>query len=75
MGKAGPNDDHLGIVEYEISCMPCHGINGRGDGPKARTLVTPPADLTQIARSNGGAFPTKRIAEMIDGRSIVGTHG
>ena len=31
-------DDHLGMVEYEIACMPCHGVEGRGDGPLAHSL-------------------------------------
>lgn len=66
---------HRGIVEYEVACMPCHGIDGRGDGRLARTLKTPPADLTQIARSNKGEFPFARIAEIIDGRTIIAAHG
>ena len=66
---------HRGIVEYEVACMPCHGIDGRGDGRLAKTLKTPPADLTQIARSNKGAFPSARISEVIDGRAIVAAHG
>jgi len=66
---------HRGIVEYEVACMPCHGIDGRGDGQLAKTLTTPPADLTQIARSNKGEFPSARIAEIIDGRAIVAAHG
>ena len=66
---------HRGIVEYEVACMPCHGIDGRGDGRLAKTLKTPPADLTQIARSNKGEFPSARIAEIIDGRAIVAAHG
>ena len=66
---------HRGIVEYEVACMPCHGIHGRGDGPLAKTLKVSPADLTQITRLNGGEFPSRRIAEVIDGRAIVATHG
>ena len=66
---------HRGIVEYEVACMPCHGIDGRGDGRLAKTLKTPPADLTRIARSNRGQFPSARIAEIIDGRALVAAHG
>lgn len=74
-GAACAESYHRGIVEYEVACMPCHGIDGRGDGPLAKTLKVSPADLTQIKRSNGGEFPSKRIAEIIDGRAIVATHG
>ena len=72
---ANADDPHLGIIEYEISCLPCHGINGRGDGSRAKTLKTSPADLTQIARHNNGEFPYEKVAEMIDGRTTVSAHG
>jgi hypothetical protein len=65
----------LGITEYELSCMPCHGVDGRGDGPAAGTVETRPADLTQIAKANGGIFPADRVALIIDGRAIVAMHG
>lgn len=71
----GEEDDyHFGIVEYEISCLPCHGAGGRGDGPLAPHLATPPPDLTAIARRNGGTFPIIEIYEMIDGRAMVASH-
>lgn len=68
-------DEHLGITEYEIACLPCHGVDGRGDGPLASTLKDAPKDLTQIARENGGIFPAARVAAMIDGRADVQAHG
>ena len=73
--SASAEDPHLGITEYEISCMPCHGIDGRGDGPRAKSLKTAPADLTMITKSHNGEFPAKKLIEIIDGRPIVGTHG
>ena len=69
------DDEHLGIAEFEIACMPCHGLEGRGDGPLARTLKVVPADLTQIAKSNQGRFPAKKVSEIIDGRATVAAHG
>jgi mono/diheme cytochrome c family protein len=72
---ATAEDDHLGIVEFEIACMSCHGIEGRGDGSQANSLKRRPADLTQIAKSNGGIFPSKKVAEIIDGRASVAAHG
>lgn len=35
---------------YQIYCAVCHGDRGYGDGPTARTLVPPPANLSQIVR-------------------------
>ena len=55
--------------------MPCHGIDGRGDGPRAKSLKWAPADLTKIAKSNKGQFPARKLAEIIDGRAIAGAHG
>jgi mono/diheme cytochrome c family protein len=74
-GQALAESYHRGIVEYEVACLPCHGIDGRGDGPLAKSLKVKPSDLTRIARSNKGRFPTRRIAAMIDGRAIVASHG
>jgi mono/diheme cytochrome c family protein len=56
-------------------CASCHGTSGKGDGPIAKSLKTPPADLTTIARRYGGQFPAKRIEEVVDGRVKVDVHG
>ena len=73
LGQA--DDEHLGLTEYEIACMPCHGIDGRGTGPVAKHLRIPPSDLTQLAKSHNGRFPRSRINEFIDGRALVEAHG
>lgn len=31
---------------YELNCVPCHGVAGKGDGPVGLTLNPRPADLT-----------------------------
>lgn len=67
--------DDRGLTEYEISCMSCHGLEGRGDGEKAAGLSKVPSDLTAIAKANGGVFPEQRVREMIDGRAVAGAHG
>ena len=67
--------DDRGLTEYEIACMPCHGVGGKGDGPGAAGLSKHPADLTQIEKANGGVFPGQRVRDMIDGRSDVLAHG
>jgi mono/diheme cytochrome c family protein len=56
-------------------CTACHGVTGTGDGPAAGALVKRPADLTRIAARRGGAFPEAEVAQWIDGRFDVPSHG
>jgi mono/diheme cytochrome c family protein len=65
----------LGAPFFQRYCTSCHGMGGRGDGPTAASLRTPPADLTGIAKRRGGAFPTGEIAQFIDGRFALPAHG
>jgi len=37
-------------ADYGTHCAVCHGATGRGDGPAAKGLTPPPADLTDAAR-------------------------
>ncbi len=37
-------------ADYTTHCTVCHGAAGRGDGPAAKGLTPPPADLTDAAR-------------------------
>lgn len=74
--RAGePEEEFVGLTEYEIACMPCHGVDGKGDGVQAKSLRTPPADLTRLAAKNGGVFPDREIYDMIDGRGVIVDHG
>jgi mono/diheme cytochrome c family protein len=60
---------------YRTYCVSCHGPAGNGDGAVAPFLKVPPANLTQIAKRNNGAFPSERVSQIIDGRQVVKTHG
>lgn len=31
---------------YNIFCVPCHGVSGKGDGPVGKKFPVPPMDLT-----------------------------
>ena len=49
----------LGQTAFAQNCAPCHGAEGRGDGPLAKQLPDPPADLTAghiYAHSDGDLF-------------------
>ena len=53
----------LGQHEFESNCATCHGMTGLGDGPMRPFLARVPADLTTVARRNGGTFPKTAIAD------------
>ena len=41
-----------GRYEYRSSCAACHGDTGKGDGPVAKSLNRPPADLTALSKTD-----------------------
>jgi mono/diheme cytochrome c family protein len=52
---------------FRFYCASCHGREGKGDGPVAPVLNRRPADLTTIAKRNGGRFPTDRVERFVTG--------
>jgi nucleotide-binding universal stress UspA family protein/mono/diheme cytochrome c family protein len=60
---------------FRTYCASCHGAAARGDGPLASSMVRRPADLTEIAKRNGGVFPTELVFRTIDGKNPVRGHG
>lgn len=64
-----------GKVIFQEVCASCHGKDGRGAGPVAQSLKTPPADLTRIAARRAGYFSAATVTSLIDGREIVTAHG
>ena len=63
--------------EYTVSCAPCHGADGTGNGYLVRESkggIDAP-DLTQLAKENGGIFPLPEVFMTIDGRNPIGAHG
>ena len=53
---------------FRAHCAACHGPEGKGNGPVGAALKTKPADLTMLAKNNGGKFPTQRIQKGHFGR-------
>ena len=64
-----------GAEMYKTWCASCHGLLGKGDGPAAAALKTPPADLTMLAKKNGGKYPADRVRNYIEGATTVAAHG
>lgn len=66
----------LGEFEYQNSCVSCHGVSGKGDGPVTDFLsgaVVP--DLTVLQSNNGGVFPVTAVFDTIDGSDTASAHG
>lgn len=66
---------YSGIALYEMYCNSCHGPEGKGDGTFAASLRKTPADLSQIAKNNGGTYPAEQVHQIIDGADPVPGHG
>ena len=64
---AQPIQSVEGKDNFDAYCAVCHGKTGKGDGPAAPAMKMPVADLTAIAKKNGGKFNAVAVAEMIKG--------
>lgn len=70
-----PIESVSGSATFKAYCAQCHGVSGRGDGPAAKALKTPPADLTTLAKRNSGKFPTGGVKQVINGDTMSPAHG
>ncbi len=62
-----PEPVPTGAEDFAAYCVVCHGDGGKGDGAMAATLARRPADLTTLAKRNGGTFPATRAMSHIWG--------
>lgn len=56
-------------------CAPCHGVDGKGNGPAAPSMKSMPTDLTQLAKKNDGKFPAPRVSGVLNFGSGMASHG
>jgi len=83
VSSVAAEEELIGSDEFRISCVSCHGVGGKGDGPMAGFLTPKPADLTVLAKNNDGQYPAMktgqypffRVFQIIDGRTLVSGHG
>ena len=65
-----------GVDNFHAYCSPCHGRDGTGNGPVARTLKKAPPDLTTIMARHNGVFPRGEIRAIIaNGSPDLPAHG
>ena len=74
-GPAAAQDPAAGLGIYMDHCATCHGVEARGGGPMAPSLLLQPPDLTTLAARNDGVLPIWRIVSRIDGRDPLVSHG
>ncbi len=60
---------------YTSYCAVCHGTDGKGGGPAASALKSPPSDLTLLSKNNGGKYPSLKVIASIHGESALPAHG
>ncbi len=65
-----------GPALYTAYCSVCHGKDGKGGGPMAKSLKVAPSDLTHISTRSKGAFPMVRMQRIISGEEpLPSGHG
>lgn len=60
---------------FNSYCAVCHGNDGKGNGPAASAMKTPPVDLTLLAKKNDGKYPSAHVASVIRGQATLASHG
>jgi mono/diheme cytochrome c family protein len=74
--RADDNGDvAAGKQLYMKNCATCHGPSATGDGIAASTFKNKPADLTLLAKENGGKFPTMKVLNIVKGDAPIAAHG
>lgn len=71
--EESPNAGVSGEGDFNMYCASCHGVDGKGDGPKAFALAKPLPDLTQLT-VRYGRFPRDKLIRLIDGRDPIAGH-
>jgi mono/diheme cytochrome c family protein len=51
---------------FNTYCAVCHGKGGKGDGPAASEFKIPPANLTLLAQTHEGKYPSAYVSQVIE---------
>ena len=74
--EAAPLTSPVSGKEMFVSyCAACHGKGAKGDGPAAAGLKAVPADLTVLAKLNGGKYPSDKVTSILRGQTNLVPHG
>lgn len=64
-----------GKLWFMENCADCHGEDAKGDGVVVPALKQRPADLTTLAKRNGGKFPTSYVKKVLTHGVGMPVHG
>ncbi len=70
-----PTSAASGKQMYNTYCAVCHGADGKGGGPAAAALKTPPPNLAHLSKDNGGKFPEPHIYSILQFGMEEPAHG
>lgn len=74
-GAADEGNVEQGKQLFLKYCATCHGPSATGDGVAASTFKNKPANLTLLAKNNGGKFPTMLVINIVKGDAPIAAHG
>jgi mono/diheme cytochrome c family protein len=74
-GAAPQTSPASGKEMFVNYCAACHGKDAKGDGPAAPGLKVAPADLTVLAKLNGGKYPADKVTSILRGQTNLVPHG
>ncbi|HEY2119841.1 MAG TPA: cytochrome c [Candidatus Acidoferrum sp.] len=60
---------------YDAYCAPCHGTDGKGNGPAASAMKSAPVDLTQLTKKHDGKYPAAYVAGVLRFGNGPASHG
>jgi mono/diheme cytochrome c family protein len=60
---------------YNAYCAPCHGTDGKGNGPAASAMKSAPVDLMQLTKKHDGKYPAAYVAGVLRFGSGPASHG
>lgn len=60
---------------FNAYCAPCHGADGKGNGPAASAMKSAPTDLTQLTKKHDGKYPSAFVAGILRFGSTNPSHG
>jgi mono/diheme cytochrome c family protein len=70
-----PTSAASGKDMFNQYCAPCHGTDGKGNGPAASAMKTAPTDLTQLSKKHDGKYPASYVAGIMKFGSGLPSHG